>query len=373
MMAAGMHSTGGKRMRVVRHTVVAALVAAAALMPVTIQAQGVTYHSTSKFDMGGALGALAKFGAKAGGAGGVQTTYISGHRMATVGSNASTIIDVDAGRFITINNREKTYTSATFEEMAQYLDQAAKQADESRKQAAAKEKEKEKEKASPEVKLDYAMSVDRTPETEKIAGYTAHRQFITLTMTATPTDQAKRDSAVDIVVLMDVWTTNEGPAVAASTEFRKAYAARVRSDFRSPMRSFEMLLGGNPGMKSALQAAGKEMEKVQGLALRSTTYIVGVPPGLKFDRQQVTGGAKSEAKADEPKQEKKGGFFGKLKAAAEQVQKAESQQGQQKEAKQGTLLSFGTEIQDIQTGVPSGVFSIPAGYREVKLEAPRQR
>lgn len=352
-------------MRVVRPTVVAALVAVAGLMPAAVQAQGVTYHSTSKFDMGGALGALVKMGARAGGAGGATTTYLAGHKMATVGGNASTIIDVDAGRMTTINNKDKTYTSATFEEMAAYMDQAAKNMEESRKEAASKEK------SSPEVKVDYTMAVDRTSESEKIAGYNAHRQFITITMTARPTDQAKQDEAVNLVVLMDIWTTTEGPAAAAYAEFRKAYAARARADFRSPMRTFEMLLGSNPGMRSALQAAGKELEKVQGFALRNNTYVVGVPQGMKFDRQLVVTGAKSETKADEPKQEKKGGLFGKLKAAAEQVQKAESQQGQQKEQKQSTVMSFETELQDMQSGVPSGVFSVPAGYREVKLPAPR--
>ena len=66
----------------------------------------------------------------------LTTTYLSGHKMRTESGTTATIIDADAGRFTTIDNKAKTYSSFTFDEMAE----AMQRAQESAKAEAAKEK-----------------------------------------------------------------------------------------------------------------------------------------------------------------------------------------------------------------------------------------
>lgn len=325
-------------------------------------AQGVTYHSTSKFDMGGTMGAFMKMGAKMGGGDEATTTYLEGHRMATDSKASTSIIDVDAGRFTTVNKREKTYTTMTFEEMGQMLAQAEQMMGQARR-------DQTKEKAAPtDVKLDYTLSVDKSPDRQTMAGYDVQRQFITLTMTATAADPQAGPAQGNMVVLMDMWTTTEGPLPAAMKEFQRAYAAKARAEMSNPLRSMSAMFTTDPKTKAALLAAAKEMQKVQGVALKSTTYIVSVPQGQKFDRQLTLGAGKQEAAPDKG-QKPKGGLFGKLKAAAAAAQAQPDENAGP--AVQKTSITFGTEVQDVQTGVQPGIFSVPAGYKEEKLKGPK--
>jgi hypothetical protein len=159
----------------------------------------------------------------------------------------------------------------------------------------------------------------------------------------------------------------------AQDEFYRAYAAKVGQEFSRQAKGFQAVFAQDPRMGQALEASAKEMRKLDGVPLRTTTYVVGVPLGLKFDRELVLAGAKAQAEA--PAKKAGGGIFGKLKQAAEQAaqqQKGQEQGEQKTEPKQGTLMTVIDETREISTGpVSADKFTIPAGYKERKPEMPK--
>ncbi len=381
-------------MRVSRLAAVLGTVAVAGVLPGAgrpVAGQSVTYHSSAEFHMPGMLGSLISHAAGSGGGGGGTTYYIDGHRMRTDDRDHSTIIDVDAGKIITIYKDKKSYSSMTFDQFADYMRQAEARAKQQMAQAQQQQQQQKYTAASgkphDDIEWDTQISTDNTGEHQTISGYDAQRQFVTVTMTAK--DKTQADSGT-LVILMDLWTSTAAPIDAARRAFTTAYAAKARATFEQPARDMGAMLAMNPKLVTAMKEAGKELEKVHGAHLRTTTYIVGVPEGVKFDRNLALsgGGASSSGGGPSLGQAAQGaavngaassggghGLFGKIKAAAAaaaQAQQSKQNQQNQKASKptaQGTLLWFTSELTDIQPSVPPGAFAIPAGYTLIPMPA----
>jgi len=336
---------------------------AAALVPAVLTAQGVTVKSSSSIKGSGALGMVFRM---AGGGSNMTATYVAGHKMRTDAKDRSTIIDVDGGRITNIDQKQKTYSTATFEEMAAAMEAAQ----ENMKAERAKDARKAENQKPSDVEWQADVSAEHTGEHQRIAGYDAQQMLVTVTVTAHEKGKPAPPNQGALVAFMDIWTSSDAPNAAAMEEFGRAYARRMKTEFSSQMKGLEAAFSADPRMKTALEGTAKEMAKVKGVALKSTTSMIVVPEGMKFNRQLALGAsdkADAEAKADEAKPKPKGGFFGKLKAAAEQAEQSQSKNANAPAA-QGTLLSFTSEVQDIQKGVPADAFSVPAGYREVKSD-----
>jgi len=359
------------------------LLAAAIVLPSVMPAQGVTVQNTTNVRFYGALGTFVRMAARMGGAkmSDIQsTTVVAGHKLRTESENTATIIDVDGGRFTTIDNKQKTYTTMTFAEMAAAMEQAAQSMRQSAQQREAEQAKAAKDaKASKPDKSDvtfrYKVAADRPGQREKIAGYDAERVFLTITIEAdTAAEGQKPEQAGSLVLLLDSWRSTDAPQLAAMQEFQRAYAQKVGETFRPPVDALKSAYSFDPRIKEGFAAAAKEMAKVPGVPLRSVTYVAAVPATMTFDRQLVLADAGAAPPADAAKKDdapKKGGFrglFGAIKNAAEEASKQSADKsGKADEQKQVTLLSVSEEAQSITRGaVPPGTFDPPAGYREIK-------
>ena len=296
------------------------------------------------------------------------TTSVAGHKMRTESGNTATIIDVDAGRITGLDLQQKTYTSMTFEEMAARLQRAAEEAKAERAQKGGAAN------SNDSLKVKYSVSVDRTGQHEKIAGYDAERVFITITMLAEAKPEGEKTEEVgSLVFLLDQWMSKDAPQSAAMEEFQRAYAKKAGQAFRPPMEALQAAFTSDPRIKEGFEASAKELQKVSGVALRNVTYVVTVPANMKFDRQLALTGAASAAATDDGKKEEKKrggfrGFMGALKSAAEQASKSQSADSTEtKPATQSTMLSVTDEVKSVRAGaVAADAFTVPAGYREVK-------
>ncbi|MBX6362946.1 MAG: hypothetical protein IRZ00_03675 [Gemmatimonadetes bacterium] len=360
-----------------RHSRLLATVLAAGLATVATAAPAraqVTFTSETSVKFGGGLGKMVGFAARLGGGSttNTETSYISGHKMRTDAGGRSTIIDVDAGTITMLDNKAKTYSTMTFEEMAAALDAMTNQAKASYAQA--KADAKAKGEAVPDVELKYKVDVENTGETQDIAGYRAARSFMTLTVEtrATPEGKSEKEDAGTLVVLVDTWNSTTVPTRAAQQEFQAAYAKRVSRDFRGATRMLSAAFAGDPRIAQALEASGKELQKLPGVSVKSTTYVIGVPPGQKFDRKLALGEAGEKAEAKESGAKKAGkGLFGKLKQAAAAAAAGDEEQRQEQDEKaapkQGTILTTSTELKEIKAGpVPASLFEVPAEYKKVE-------
>jgi hypothetical protein len=337
---------------------VLSVIALLALTVVPARAQEYTYHTATKMNAGGALGFMAKMG---GGKEQIETAYLSGHKLRTEQENFATIVDADAASITTINKKDKTYYTMTFEEMAAMMRDLQAQ------QKASMDKEKDKGKG--DVELKYTSKVDATGKQENINGNNAKQVFVTLSIDAAARPEGEKDmqQAGTMTVLMEMWNSTDVPHANAMRSFQETLAKKAAKEMGS-MRGMEAMFSMYPGAKEGMEAAAAEMKKVPGVPVRTTTYMVLVPAGQKLDRELVlAGGKKADEKAGEEKKESKGlgGFMNKMKKAAEAKQ-AEGD-GEGKTASQSTVFSVTSELKDVQAGgVPADAFSIPAGYKEQK-------
>ena len=206
-----------------RSTIRKTLILAVTTLPAPLFAQGLTIQSTTDVRFQGALGTFVNIASKFGGGGNMHdiptTTYLSGHKLRTESNNTATIIDADAGRITNVDNKAKTYTSFTFDEMAEMM----RRAQESAKQEQAKEAANPKKSSQDpkgDVKWKYKAETDRPGQREKIAGYNAERIFLTVTVEAEATPEGgQTEQAGSLVLLLDQWISKDAPQSAAMAEF----------------------------------------------------------------------------------------------------------------------------------------------------------
>jgi hypothetical protein len=329
------------------------------------RAQDVQYRTTSKVEMKGALGAIAKIASKFGGGGtgdAVQTTSIKGARMRTDdGDQSSVIVDLDKSSFTMLDHRRKTYTVVTVAQMAQALDSLSKAM--APAQAAAQPQPAAGDGGRADVKFD--LKVDPTGEKKPVAGADAERTWITLTtdVAYTPEGETKAEDAGRIVMFVDQWNSKDHPAWKAMQEFqRKTPAMFEQQGSRS-----SAALAGQPGMTAAMAKAAEEASKIEGLDMLSTTYMVMVAPDKQFDR--------TLAMSEKPVEEKKGpsasdvaksalgGILGRKKQEEKPAQ-------EEPPPDQVTLVVVTQQVTDVSTAsLPASLFEVPAGYREVNFGA----
>jgi hypothetical protein len=359
-----------------------ALVIASAALPTALLAQGLTIKSVTDTRFYGGLGTVMNLASKFGGTNLHDlptTTYLSGHKLRIEGGDMVTIIDADAGRLISIDNKAKTYSSVTFDEMAE----AMRRAQESAKQNEAKQNEAKQSGNSKsnakdpkgDVNMKYKVQADRPGQRERIAGYDAERVFLTITMEAEATPEGGQTEQVgSIVLLLDQWISKDAPQSAAMAEFQRAYAQKAGQAFKAQTQALQTAFStADPRLKGGMDAAATEMAKIQGTPLRSMMYFTLVPPNLQFDRNLALNDVSGAPKDDKAKSEDKpksggfGGFIGKVKAAAEEANKNSDNKKSSEPPKQTTLATSKDEVISIAAGpVSADLFAPPAGYREVK-------
>ncbi|MEP6834386.1 MAG: hypothetical protein ABJB74_13405 [Gemmatimonas sp.] len=325
----------------------------------------------------GALGTVVNIAAKMGGTSThdiATTTYLQGHRMRTDDATSGTIIDLDGERVTSIDHKQKSYTTMTFAEMSAAMDKAQQQmSQQSRTKSSSTPTKKADNKDS--VSIKYKVAVDRTGKHEKISGYDAERVFVTISLDAEATPEGEQTQQVgSMVFLMDDWVSTSAPQIAAYSEFYKAYAQKMGRQFQAQARGLQSVFASDPRIKDGFEAAAKEMQKVQGIPLRTTTYVVIVPANMTLNRQLAIDGATASAakdaaaaKEDKPKSGF-AGLMGAVKAAAEQQSNQQDKSGAKAAPPtQSTLMVMTNEVKSISTGsVPGDVFAAPTGYKEVK-------
>lgn len=211
----------------------------------------VTYEQTIKFT-GGSVMDIARMmaknpmlGRKAGAmASAFQdqtfTVYIKGSKMARIGPNASTIVDLDAGTMTTINHQTHTYSTRTFDDMRQQF--AAMQHGQSGD-------------------MQFDVKIDKTGRTQDLDGQTATETILTL-------KGLPGSANAQMIVKLDEWLV----AANASTREVADYLKRLS-------QKFSLALGGMPGVggaASGISAAMKEGLKLDGYPALSDMQVSGV-------------------------------------------------------------------------------------------------
>jgi hypothetical protein len=223
----------------------------------------VTYHQTTKFtggslvDMMKKMASMPLIGRMGGGAMKTafsdqqQDVYIKGNKMASIGPLTSILYDLDAGTITTINHEKSTYSTMTFDEMRQQMEQMQQRMHKSTGQD-----------------VDFDVKVSDTGQTRMIDGQPATEKVLTMTA-----KQASKEG--QMVIKSHMWLIPPTPPMKEAAEFHKKMAAKA---------AFAM--GGfSPAMGSAstgLQAAMKESFEQNGYPALMQTEVSGVAGGSPF-------------------------------------------------------------------------------------------
>ncbi len=367
-----MRAAGTGRSGVHTSTLLLAAVLGAGVLAGSVRAQDVTYQETSSVKLEGGLGSLMSFAAKLGGGSMkdmVTTTYISGHRMRVDNKDESTIYDADAGTITTLNHKDKTYFQESFAQMAEAMKAAQARMEQARAQSQTEDKGK-KGQDSVKLNVSFHVSVDRPGDHQTVAGYGAERTFVTLEAVGTGTRQSDQQTQQvgTMVFFNDVWSAQGTPLEKARRNFQDAMMKQNGNAIRAEARGMAGLFTKNPQMSEGMKQSAEELQKMRGVPVRTTSYVVLVSPDQKFDPKLTLG--EQQQTAEQPKQEKKksGGFFSKLAKAAEKAEESaktdEQKKDDQKNAPpQATAMIITTEVTSVKVGaVPASMFQVPAGY-----------
>jgi hypothetical protein len=153
--------------------------------------------------------------------------YVKGSKMARWGKLNSMIYDLDAGTVTMINHQKKTYSTTTFDEMQQKLEQA---------------QQRMKNQNGPT--FDYDVKVDKTGQTRMVDGVEAKEMVITVTA-------KEATSQGQMVVTTHSWLIPITSATMEVMDFQRKMGAK-----------FASVMSGGPGVGGAGKGMGAAMKEV---------------------------------------------------------------------------------------------------------------
>ena len=326
-------------------------------------AQDVKYQSTTKIDMGSAMNLVLKM---AHAQEITETHLIKGRKMRTDTDKQSTIFDMDNSRFIMIDHDKKTYVSVPMNQMVAATAMMASASNARSENGVMTATARD----SAGNKMDFTFNVSEEPTNERqnVNGQDAQRAFATIEtdMKYTGEGDTKAQDAGKIVMLLDNWIANTGPAYTAVSNFNKAMSKELREQAFSTTKGISAIATANPQMGEAMKKAAAEQAKVEGVAMRSTTHLVIVPVGMKFDRNLAVNPPQENATSSAAKRAFGGMVAGALGANRRTEKAADNAASSTDKPKQTTVMKMTMEVRDVQsTSLPASLFEPPAGYKEV--------
>jgi hypothetical protein len=324
-----------------------------------LAAQDVQYETVTRIDLPGALGTAMRVAARLGGGSTnfVETTYVQRNRIRTDVDKLSTILDIEGRRFIHLDHAAKTYSTYTFDEMVA----RAQQASEEMKAAANQQRVSGTDAA--ETHLEFRFSVDAANQRDRMAGYAAERFFLTMEAEGefTPEGETRREKGGTLVILTDMWTSREMPAFTALNAFREASSRDYAHASAALMEGLAAAFADEPSFKVGFQQSIQEIQKMDGMPMKTTISFVVVAPEEEFDRQLALGERQRPSPAQQAGRSALRGLAARAAGAAGRQEETPAE-----EATQATLVKITSEVRNVSVRpLDARLFEIPADYREV--------
>ncbi|MGI8771350.1 MAG: hypothetical protein ACR2JE_07925 [Acidobacteriaceae bacterium] len=333
--------------------------------------------------------------------------YVSGNRMARVRPDSTEIIDLDAETITNIDTVKRTYTTTTFDQMRQRIEQAQQEA-----AAKAKEAKPEPQKQAANQPQDVDMSFDvhvrETGATKEVSGLSTKEAIMTMALNAT---DKKTQQTGALAITNDMWLAPSTPVYDEVRAFDEKFAKKMGQVFSgNPNQGFAAMLQSQPGASKGMADLAKEVSKLKGVpvlqVMRMGSTANGQPlPAASEGPLPASNGPAMPSGGDVAQQtatsivaSKLGGFgsalggggfggFGHKKKAADTAQSetaaangagaaanagAENAQGQPAAPAASVLIESSTTLGDFSTAPVDGShFQVPAGYQQVTAPGPR--
>jgi hypothetical protein len=311
------------------------------------------YTETSKITGGSAVGAMKFAGvfskdARQATQGTNSTISLKGNKLRREDSLGSTeIIDLDGRRIIHIDNKKKSYSIMTFDEMRAQMEEARRKAAE----------QQAKHNKGQNVKITPRIQITPGSGSRQILNYAAKEMKVRVDMEMESDDpQAKGQSAT-------MWVNSDSyiAPVKGYDEVKRFYQRLAKELDWLP----GAVMGGNPQIAPAMVEYRKSAANLNGMPLLSTVSVGMAGQGAP--QQQA---ARDDQKSSgNPITHGIGGIFGKKKKKDEAAQEDSSSKAAPAGAA-NSLLDTTIEVTSVSTStVDAGLFQIPQGYKQVQAKS----
>ena len=283
-----------------------------------------------------------------------STVMVKGDRMAHIGANHISVIDLKSETITDIDPVKKTYSVITFADMAKAMQQMSD-----------KMAEKGKEQKAD---MNFKASLKETGEKKVISGFNTKEVVLTIEMEAT--DQKSGNKGA-MTVVSDMWLAPQIPGYEEVKDFYKRMATK---------------LAWTPGSNAMAMQSG-DMMKGMGQLAKESAKLEGVPV-LQIMKMGVAGdgtGMPQSGNAEKPRQAAPplptagevaasaiagrfglGGLGKKKKPAEEQPAQTTTAPAQSSDSS-GSLMEMTTESTNFSTAsIDASRFDVPAGFKKVE-------
>ena len=273
----------------------------------------------------------------------MSTVLLKGNRMATLGKENTTIVDLDQETITEIDLKKKTYSVLTFAQMRQAMDEAMARAQ-------AQQQKREKQKGAPQGNVDakFNVSAKATGKTKDVQGLSAKEMVVTMELEGTDKDTGNSGS---MMVIEDAWMSNVRGYEQVKA-FRQKMAQKMAREFQPELSRMAM---SDPRMMQGLSEAAKEMSKVSGVPVET---VVKMGTGITVDSTD----SNSQKQGPSVRDAITSGLpFGRKKKDPPPEQKQD-----EKQSGSALLLEMTTEMTSFSSSAVDGSkFDVPAGFKQV--------
>jgi hypothetical protein len=274
----------------------------------------------------------------------VSTVLIKGNRMATLGKENSTIIDLDKESITEINLSKKTYSVMTFAQMRQAMDDAMARAQ------AQQKKQKAAPKGNPNIEAKFKVSAKATGKTKSVQGLSAKEMVITMDLEGTDKDTGNSGS---MTVINDAWMATV-PGYDQVKAFHQKMAQKMAREFQPELSRMAM---SDPRMMQGMAESAKELSKVAGVPVETVMKMgTGITVDSTDSSSQKQGpGVRDAITGSLP--------FGRKKKNDDPPPQ---QKQDQKQSGSALLLEMTTDMTSFSSSaVDASKFDVPAGFKQV--------
>ncbi len=314
------------------------------------------YTENSKITGGAAAGAMKFAGvfskdARQATQGAVSTISIKGNKLRREDSlGVAEIVDLDGKRIIHLDNKKKTYSVMTFDEMRAQLEEARRKA--------AEQQAKHNKSQQAQVTIVPKIQISAGSGSKNLLNYSTKEMKVRVDMEMQSTDPKTQGQTANMWVSSDAFIA----PVKGYDEMKRFYARMAKELDWVP----GAVLGANPQIAPAMVEYRKTAANLSGMPLLSMVSVgMSGQPGAQ---QASTDDQKQSSNGSNPITHGIGGLFGKKKKKDDTTQDDASANASNP-SPAGSLMDTTIEVTSVSTNaVDAALFQIPEGYKQVQAK-----
>jgi hypothetical protein len=191
--------------------------------------------------------------------------YVSGNRMARIRPDGTEIIDLDAGTITHIDPVKHQYTTTTFEQMRQQIEQAERDAEAKAKETKTEAPKQPAEQAPQNVDMSFDVHVRETGAAKEVSGLNTKEAIMTMAMNATDKNTQQTGA---LAITNDMWLATNTPVYDEVRAFDVKFAQKMGHVFsgNQNMQGMQTLMA-QPGASKGMAEMANEVQKLKGVPI----------------------------------------------------------------------------------------------------------